>query len=84
MVKEKKQKSNPDGAAKEPWWTIPLGIIIIIFIVTAIFEAVSTVGSSVKNFFEGNSYKKQQCINRTRNIKNEFTAKKLYKQCMKR
>lgn len=81
---EKKQEYNPDGTAKDPWWAIPLGFIVIILIASAIFEAVSTVGSSVKNFFEGNSYKKQICINQTRSIKNEFTAKKLYKQCMKR
>jgi len=81
---EKKQEYNSDGTPKDPWWAIPLGIIVIILIASAIFEAVSTVGSSVKNFFEGNSYKKQICINQTRSIKNEFTAKKLYKQCMKR
>ena len=47
---EKKQEYNPDGTAKDPWWAIPLGIIVIILIASAIFEAVSTVGSSVKNF----------------------------------
>ena len=26
--------------------------------------------------------KKQECIERTFNVKNEFTAKKMYKKCM--
>ena len=34
--------------------------------------------------FGGDSYKKERCINETRNIKNEFTAKQKYKACMRR
>ena len=47
--------------------------------------------SGVKDFFgwagdkmDSRDSRKERCINETYNIKNEFTAKKMYKACMKR
>ena len=35
-------------------------------------------------FLSERESKKERCVNKTRNIENEFTAKKLYKACMKK
>ena len=47
--------------------------------------------SGVKDFFgwagdkmDSRDSRKERCINETYNIKNEFTAKKMYQACMKR
>ena len=54
-------------------------IIMIIFGWISIFTDVfNWAGKKLKN----NDSKKQECIERTFNVKNEFTAKKLYKKCM--
>ena len=85
---EKKIEYNPDGTVKDPIWLQAIGVIIVIVVGMAIIGGVAELGKkgidTVKGVISGNSYKKEMCINRTRNIKNEFTAKKLYKQCMKR
>ena len=82
---EKKQEYNPDN---DPLWLKAIGYILIFVFIGAVVSGVIELGSKginkVKDVISGNSYKKEMCINRTRNIKNEFTAKKLYKQCMKR
>ena len=82
---EKKQEYNPDN---DPLWLKVIGYILIFVFIGAVVSGVIELGSKginkVKDVISGNSYKKEMCINRTRNIKNEFTAKKLYKQCMKR
>ena len=66
------------------WWAVIVLIIGIIVWGAVIIEYVPKAFNKGKDILSGNSYKKEQCINQTRNIKNEFTAKKLYKQCMKR
>ena len=85
VYQEKKQEYNPDN---DSWWLNAIGFILIIGFLMAVVGGVIELGSKginkVKGVISGNSYKKEMCINRTRNIKNEFTAKKLYKQCMKR
>ena len=85
---EKKQEYNPDGTVKDPIWLQAIGVIIVFGFILAVISGVAELGkkgiNKVKGVISGNSYKKEMCINRTRNIKNEFTAKKLYKQCMKR
>jgi hypothetical protein len=43
-----------------------------------------TLFNKGSGFLSDREYKKERCINETRNIENEFTAKKLYKVCMKR
>ena len=56
----------------------------------AVFLFLIGLGTMITNFvgFVGNkaddrSSKKEQCLERTLNIKNEFTAKQMYKKCMK-
>ena len=61
-----------------------VGALILVGLIWAIF----TIGG---NFFDwagdkmdSRDSRKERCINETYNIKNEFTAKKMYKACMKR
>ena len=86
--KPKKVEYNPDGTIKDPIWLQAIGVIIVFGLIFLFIHGVATVGGkgidAVKNKLNSNSSKKEMCINQTRNIKNEFTAKKLYKQCMKR
>ena len=65
-------------------WAIIVMIIGIVVWGAFLLENVPIGFNKGKNILSGNSYKKQECINQTRNVKNEFTAKKLYKQCMKK
>jgi len=74
---------NQNNKPVELW----LVIVVIIGIIVwgyVIIDFVPKAYNKGKDVLSGNSSKKEQCINQTRNIKNEFTAKKLYKQCMKR
>ena len=74
---------NQNNKPIEPWAVIVVFIGIIVW-GAVIIDFVPKVFNKGKDALSGNSYKKEMCINQTRNIKNEFTAKKLYKQCMKR
>ena len=84
----KKIDSNPDGTEKASGLFTFFSAIICIIIFAFVLKGIVAIGekglNTAKDIFGGNSHKKEQCINQTRNIKNEFTAKKLYKQCMKR
>ena len=86
--KQKKVEYNLDGTIKDPIWLQAIGVIIVFGLIFLFIHGVATVGGkgidAVKSKLNSNSSKKEMCINQTRNIKNEFTAKKLYKQCMKR
>ena len=66
-------------------------IIVILFFLFIGYAIVTDIGkkliggiSYIGNKMDSNDYKKQRCIQQTYNIKNEFTAKKMYKACMKR
>jgi|TARA_Y100000031_G_C8120915_1_gene338165 hypothetical protein len=61
-----------------------LRIAGIILIVVIIVGGGITLFNKGSGFLSDREYKKERCINETRNIENEFTAKKLYKVCMKR
>ncbi|SMF74205.1 hypothetical protein [Candidatus Pelagibacter sp. HIMB1321] len=84
----KKVEYNPDGTVKEKWWIQGIGVVVVFGLIYLFWSTVFSVGGkgieAVKSKLNSNSSKKEICINQTRNIKNEFTAKKLYKQCMKR
>ena len=84
----KKVEYNPDGTVKEKWWIQAIGVVVVFGLIYLFWSTVFSVGGkgidAVKSKLNSNSSKKEMCINQTRNIKNEFTAKKLYKQCMKR
>jgi hypothetical protein len=56
------------------------GILILILIVYFALEGFDYVSE----FFDDRSSKKALCAEETSNVKNEFTAKKLYKACMNR
>ena len=54
-----------------------------------VFLVIFGLGSMFANIFgwagkklDSRDSKKQECIERTFNVKNEFTAKKMYKKCM--
>tara|TARA_Y100000768_G_C23798742_1_gene596089 strand:- start:139 stop:402 length:264 start_codon:yes stop_codon:yes gene_type:complete len=59
----------------------------LLFIGLCLFGWIS-IGTSffgwVGDKMDDRDLKKERCINETYNIKNEFTAKKKYKACMKR
>ena len=58
-----------------------VGLLIFIPLVFFIFPKGCT---KVSNFFDDRSQRKAFCAEETSNVKNEFTAKKLYKACMNR
>jgi len=66
-------------------------IIVILFFLFIGYAIVTDIGkklissiSFIGNKIDRNDSRKQRCIEETYNIKNEFTAKKMYKACMKR
>jgi len=61
-----------------------LGIIGIIFALFIVGSIISNIFGWVGDKMDDRDSKKERCINETYNIKNEFTAKKMYKACMKR
>jgi len=68
-----------------------LNIAIIIFAAVIVFSIFDKGPNLVSNFFgwagdkmDSRDSRKQRCIEETYNIKNEFTAKKMYKACMNR
>ena len=61
-----------------------LGIIGIIFVLFIVGSIISNIFGWVGDKMDSRDSRKQRCIEETYNIKNEFTAKKKYKACMKR
>ena len=60
------------------------GVIFIIAIIMGAIEGGINLFNKGSGFLSERESKKERCVNKTRNIENEFTAKKLYKACMKR
>ena len=61
----------------------------ITFVMVCVFLVILGFGTMFADIFgwagkklESRDSKKQECIERTFNVKNEFTAKKMYKKCM--
>lgn len=61
----------------------------ITFVLVLVFLAILGFGSMFADIFgwagkklDSRDSKKQECLERTYNVKNEFTAKKMYKKCM--
>ena len=61
-----------------------IGFAILAGLLFSVFFGWDIMKGGWNLVFGGDNYKKERCINETRNIKNEFTAKKMYKKCMKR
>jgi hypothetical protein len=59
------------------FWLIVVFLVVLGF-ATMIINFSGWLGSKA----DKKSLKKQECIERTVNIKNEFTAKQIYKKCM--
>ena len=58
------------------------GFIFIIIIIGSVFEKGSNFFGWAGDKMEDRESQKQVCIDRTLHVKNEFTAKKMYKKCM--
>ena len=61
-----------------------LGWIAIIVLILIVGGIVNNIFGWVGDKMDSRDSRKQRCIEETYNIKNEFTAKKMYKACMKR
>ena len=87
-----KEKTNkvpdkaPDDVAQKFWNVVGpiIWIIVLIGLASAIFDLGSSGFKKGAKYLDNRDNKKEECIDETRNIENEFTAKKLYKACMKR
>jgi hypothetical protein len=87
MKKYKKSKSqeqqdfnrSADSFFSGAGWLLLIGLILFGWISIGI-SFFGWVGDKM----DDRDSKKERCINETYNIKNEFTAKKKYKACMKR
>jgi len=63
------------------------GIIAVVVVFGLFIFFLSSVGDIfgwVGDKMDSRDSRKERCIEETYNIKNEFTAKKMYKACMKR
>jgi len=60
------------------------GIIILLIIFNLITMAYDGTTNFFSNKMDDRDSKEERCINETYNIKNDFTAKKMYKACMNR
>ena len=58
--------------------------IFIIIIIGSVFEKGSNFFGWAGDKMDSRDSRKERCVQETYNIKNEFTAKKMYKACMKR
>ena len=62
-----------------------IGIFIVaIFIIAMIYGAISDGFNFVSKKLDKRSSRKAYCAERIEHVKNEFTAKKIYKACMDR
>ena len=59
------------------FWLV-VGFLVILGIGSMVTDIFGWAGKKLDN----RDSKKQECIERTFNVKNEFTAKKMYKKCM--
>jgi hypothetical protein len=59
-------------------------IFVFLLLIWVGYNVVTDIFGWIGNKMDRNDSKKQRCIEETYNIKNEFTAKKMYKACMKR
>ena len=67
---------------QNPWDIIYVALFIgLIWLIFTIGETLFNWGSDK---MDDRDSKKERCIEETYNIKNEFTAKKMYKACMRR
>ena len=57
------------------WWLVVLGIAALIY---------SSISNKVTDVLDDKNSANEECVEETLMVKNEFTAKKLYKACMKR
>ena len=82
MNNSSKEKKIPKREKQNPWDIIYVALFIgLIWLIFTIGETLFNWGSDK---MDDRDSKKERCIEETYNIKNEFTAKKMYKACMKR
>lgn len=87
MKKNKKTESQEQqdfNNSADEWFGIITFIIIAGLVVYLFFTGVKDIFGWAGDKMDSRDSRKQRCIEETYNIKNEFTAKKMYKACMKR
>ena len=57
-------------------------ILFFLFVVWVIYASVTDIFGWLGDKMDDRDSRKQECIDRTFHVKNEFTAKKMYKKCM--
>ena len=78
-MKKNDQQKIDDKKTSDFWGNVG-GIIIILLILGAIGSAFEFISDKWKK----RSSRKSYCADRIEHVKNEFTAKKIYKACMDR
>ena len=86
MKKNKKieyQEQQDFNKSADEWFGIIFKFIIAGLFVYLFFTGVKNIFGWVGDKMDSHDSQKQRCIEKTYNIKNEFTAKKMYKACMR-
>jgi len=75
---------NKEAAKSKKSFESIFGALIIIGVVFIIFKGLTYGYESINSYFDNKSETERICAERIEDIKNEFTAKKIYESCMKR
>ena len=75
---------NKEAAKSKKSFESIFGALIIIGVVFIIFKGLTYGYESINSYFDNKSRIELICAERIEDIKNEFTAKKIYESCMKR
>ena len=87
MKKNKKTESQEQqdfNNSADEWFGGIFAIAIFCLFLYLIISGVKDIFGWAGDKMDSRDSRKQRCIEETYNIKNEFTAKKMYKACMKR
>ena len=82
-VKEDRVQKAQDAEKTKEFFGMIFGFIILAMVVGGVFNIVSGGFNFVKDKIDGRDSRKSYCTDLIYNVKNEFTAKKIYKRCMK-
>jgi len=74
----KKRTKKPKESLGNIW-----GALIILAVIFLIFKGVTSSYKGINSYFKDKSRNETICAERIEDIKNEFTAKKIYEACMK-
>tara|TARA_B100001175_G_scaffold305858_1_gene303328 strand:- start:21 stop:629 length:609 start_codon:yes stop_codon:yes gene_type:complete len=80
---EEFRNTKQDAEKTKEFFGMIFGFIILALVVGGVFNIVSSGFNFVKDKIDGRDSRKSYCTDLIYNVKNEFTAKKMYKRCMK-